>query len=33
MIPTGHDADHLWEVLLDRYNLSLGTGLGKGRDE
>jgi alanine-glyoxylate transaminase/serine-glyoxylate transaminase/serine-pyruvate transaminase len=29
MIPAGHDADHLRKVILERYNLSLGTGLGR----
>jgi alanine-glyoxylate transaminase/serine-glyoxylate transaminase/serine-pyruvate transaminase len=29
MMPTGHDADHLRKVILERYDLSLGTGLGK----
>lgn len=29
MMPTGHNADHLREVILGRYDLSLGTGLGK----
>lgn len=29
MMPAGHDADHLRKVILERYNLSLGTGLGK----
>ncbi|MCC6473160.1 MAG: aminotransferase class V-fold PLP-dependent enzyme [Burkholderiales bacterium] len=29
MVPPGHDADHLREVILERYDLSLGIGLGK----
>jgi len=29
LVPEGHDADHLREVILQRYNMSLGTGLGK----
>jgi len=29
MMPEGHDADALRKVALDRYDLSLGTGLGK----
>jgi len=29
MMPAGHDADHLRKVILERYDLSLGTGLGK----
>lgn len=29
LMPQGHDADHLRRVILERYNLSLGTGLGK----
>ncbi len=33
MMPDGHDADALRAVILDRYDMSLGTGLGrvKGR--
>jgi alanine-glyoxylate transaminase/serine-glyoxylate transaminase/serine-pyruvate transaminase len=29
MMPDGHDADALRGLILDRFNLSLGTGLGK----
>jgi alanine-glyoxylate transaminase/serine-glyoxylate transaminase/serine-pyruvate transaminase len=29
MMPAGHDADHVRKVILERYDLSLGTGLGK----
>ena len=29
MMPPGHDADALRQVILDRFDLSLGTGLGK----
>jgi alanine-glyoxylate transaminase/serine-glyoxylate transaminase/serine-pyruvate transaminase len=29
MMPAGHDADQFRKVTLDRYDLSLGTGLGK----
>jgi alanine-glyoxylate transaminase/serine-glyoxylate transaminase/serine-pyruvate transaminase len=29
MMPTGHDADDVRKVILERYDLSLGTGLGK----
>ncbi|RPI05488.1 MAG: aminotransferase class V-fold PLP-dependent enzyme, partial [Zetaproteobacteria bacterium] len=29
MMPEGHDADRLRSLILERYNLSLGTGLGK----
>jgi len=29
MVPAGHDADHLRKVVLDAYDMSLGTGLGK----
>jgi alanine-glyoxylate transaminase/serine-glyoxylate transaminase/serine-pyruvate transaminase len=29
MMPAGHDADRLRAVILDRFDLSLGTGLGK----
>jgi alanine-glyoxylate transaminase/serine-glyoxylate transaminase/serine-pyruvate transaminase len=33
LVPDGHDADHLRQVILDRFDMSLGTGLGrlKGR--
>ena len=29
VMPEGHDADHLRGVILDRFNMSLGMGLGK----
>jgi alanine-glyoxylate transaminase/serine-glyoxylate transaminase/serine-pyruvate transaminase len=29
LMPSGHDADELREMILDRFNLSLGNGLGK----
>jgi alanine-glyoxylate transaminase/serine-glyoxylate transaminase/serine-pyruvate transaminase len=29
MMPAGHDADAFRETVLDRFNMSLGTGLGK----
>jgi alanine-glyoxylate transaminase / serine-glyoxylate transaminase / serine-pyruvate transaminase len=29
LMPAGHDADRLRAVILERFNLSLGTGLGK----
>jgi alanine-glyoxylate transaminase/serine-glyoxylate transaminase/serine-pyruvate transaminase len=29
LVPEGHDADALREVVLDRFDLSLGTGLGR----
>ena len=29
LLPEGHDADHLRQLILKRYNMSLGTGLGK----
>ena len=29
MVPEGHDADLLRKVILERYNMSLGTGLAK----
>jgi len=29
MMPAGHDADRLREVILEAYDMSLGTGLGK----
>src|SRR4051812_24991121 len=30
-VPGGHDADGLRRVILDRFDMSLGTGLGKLR--
>jgi alanine-glyoxylate transaminase/serine-glyoxylate transaminase/serine-pyruvate transaminase len=29
LVPDGHDADKIREVILDRFNMSLGAGLGK----
>jgi len=29
MVPAGHDADHVRKVILDKFDMSLGTGLGK----
>jgi len=29
MLPDGHDADQLRQLILDRYNMSLGAGLGR----
>ena len=29
MLPDGHDADQLRRIILERFNMSLGTGLGK----
>ena len=29
LLPDGHDADQLRQLILERYNMSLGTGLGK----
>jgi len=29
MLPDGHDADRLRQIILDRFDMSLGTGLGK----
>jgi alanine-glyoxylate transaminase / serine-glyoxylate transaminase / serine-pyruvate transaminase len=29
LMPEGHDADELRKLILERFNLSLGTGLGK----
>ena len=29
LMPEGHNADHLRKLILERFNLSLGTGLGK----
>ena len=28
-MPDGHDADNLRAIILDKYNMSLGSGLGK----
>jgi alanine-glyoxylate transaminase/serine-glyoxylate transaminase/serine-pyruvate transaminase len=30
-MPAGHDADRLRQLILDRFDLSLGAGLGKLR--
>jgi len=32
LMPDGHSADKLREVILQRFNMSLGTGLGKVKD-
>jgi alanine-glyoxylate transaminase/serine-glyoxylate transaminase/serine-pyruvate transaminase len=29
MMPTGHDADRFRQIVLDRFNMSLGSGLGR----
>ncbi len=29
LLPEGHDADELRELILEKFNMSLGTGLGK----
>jgi alanine-glyoxylate transaminase/serine-glyoxylate transaminase/serine-pyruvate transaminase len=29
LLPPGHDADHVRKMILDRFDMSLGTGLGK----
>ncbi len=29
MLPEGHDADKVRDIILDRFDMSLGTGLGK----
>jgi alanine-glyoxylate transaminase/serine-glyoxylate transaminase/serine-pyruvate transaminase len=29
MVPEGYDADALRKIILERFNMSLGTGLGK----
>jgi len=29
LLPDGHDADRLRQIILERYDMSLGTGLGK----
>jgi alanine-glyoxylate transaminase/serine-glyoxylate transaminase/serine-pyruvate transaminase len=29
MVPAGHDADSVRQLILDRYNMSLGAGLGR----
>ena len=31
MMPDGHDADHVRQIILQHFNMSLGTGLGKIR--
>jgi alanine-glyoxylate transaminase / serine-glyoxylate transaminase / serine-pyruvate transaminase len=31
--PTGHSADELRQVILDNFNMPLGTGLGKLQDK
>jgi alanine-glyoxylate transaminase/serine-glyoxylate transaminase/serine-pyruvate transaminase len=28
-MPSGHDADEFRQIVLDRFNMSLGSGLGK----
>ena len=32
-VPEGHDANELRKLILDRFNMSLGTGLGKVRGQ
>ena len=32
LMPDGHSADKLRELILQRFNMSLGTGLGKVKD-
>ncbi|MGH8677359.1 MAG: pyridoxal-phosphate-dependent aminotransferase family protein, partial [Burkholderiales bacterium] len=29
LLPAGHNADHVREIILERFDMSLGTGLGK----
>jgi alanine-glyoxylate transaminase/serine-glyoxylate transaminase/serine-pyruvate transaminase len=29
LLPAGHDADKVREIVLERFDMSLGTGLGK----
>jgi alanine-glyoxylate transaminase / serine-glyoxylate transaminase / serine-pyruvate transaminase len=29
LVPDGHDADRIRQLILDRYNMSLGAGLGR----
>jgi len=29
LVPDGHDADAVRKTILDRFNMSLGAGLGK----
>jgi alanine-glyoxylate transaminase/serine-glyoxylate transaminase/serine-pyruvate transaminase len=29
LLPDGHDADRLRQIILERYDMSLGTGFGK----
>ena len=31
MMPQGHDADAFRKIVLDRFDMSLGQGLGKSR--
>ncbi len=31
LVPDGHDADRLRDIILDGFDMSLGTGLGKMR--
>ena len=33
MMPDGHDADALRKIILDRFDMSLGTGLGRFKDK
>jgi alanine-glyoxylate transaminase/serine-glyoxylate transaminase/serine-pyruvate transaminase len=29
LLPAGHDADNVRQIILERFDMSLGTGLGK----
>ena len=29
LLPAGHDADKVRQIILERFDMSLGTGLGK----
>ena len=33
LMPEGHDADNLRKVILEKFNMSLGTGLGKMKNK
>ena len=32
-MPEGHDADNLRKIILEKFNMSLGTGLGKMKNK
>jgi alanine-glyoxylate transaminase/serine-glyoxylate transaminase/serine-pyruvate transaminase len=33
LMPEGHDADNLRKIILEKFNMSLGTGLGKMKNK